>query len=440
MNGHCPYPTDFPAYHGPGPLAMEHDPQLYAHDDAGPAIPSHMVAFPYEHDAAGKESALSAFTPGYPPVPPVTQLGSWHLHHAPFDGSMRSDSPRSDSQYSESLAYGYDDAVSPTSFECSPSPPAYQEGVSLALYDPEPMSAVSETVSPMLHGSSPIFMAYPNQQPIEYPPAASPTSASTSTKAAPKTSRKTTTTTTRRQSTQSSRVHEPYTRAPKKAPTRPKGRTDPGTTPRKSTKKTTGRRFECSFSRYGCTSTFPSKNEWKRHVFSQHIQLGFYRCDTGRCSLNNRNPTGTPDQSSSLDRPHQQGHGQPTPLVNDFNRKDLFTQHQRRMHAPWVPAKNQRSSKASTGTEEERIAFDASLEEVYKRCWTQVRHPPMQSRCGFCGQEFQGVNAWKERMEHVARHYEKGDAGSEAEDVPLREWAAEQGIIRLEKGEWKLTK
>ncbi|EZF70942.1 hypothetical protein H105_06858 [Trichophyton soudanense CBS 452.61] len=37
--------------------------------------------------------------------------------------------------------------------------------------------------------------------------------------------------------------------------------------------------FTCVFAPYGCTSSFASKNEWKRHVLSQHLQLGFYRCD-----------------------------------------------------------------------------------------------------------------------------------------------------------------
>ncbi|TKA71641.1 hypothetical protein B0A55_07574 [Friedmanniomyces simplex] len=65
------------------------------------------------------------------------------------------------------------------------------------------------------------------------------------------------------------------------------------------------RTFPCPFAQYGCTSTFGSKNEWKRHVYTQHLRLGIWRCD--QCSNGDR-------------RPH------------DFNRKDLFVQHVRRMH------------------------------------------------------------------------------------------------------------
>ncbi|KAL2838952.1 hypothetical protein BJX68DRAFT_202785 [Aspergillus pseudodeflectus] len=437
MDGHYPYPTEFHAYHGPGPLAIEHDPQLYAHDDTNPmstAMPNPMIAFSCGHGVAGKGPHLPAFSSQYP-LPPVAthQFEYWQPRHAHFDGSVRSDSPRSDSLSSGCMStYSYDDAVSSTSgFESSPSPPAYQEPMPLALYEREPMGAVSETTPPMIHQGSHIFVAYHNQNPIEY---ASTAASSSPKKESIKTSRKTTTSA-RKQSTQSRGVQKRTTRTPKKTPARSKARAAPDTTTKQSTKKSSERRFVCSFARYGCSSTFPSKNEWKRHVSSQHIQPGFYRCDTGRCSLNNREST-TSSPSPSLDANHQ--HQQSALLVNDFNRKDLFIQHQRRMHAPWVTAKNQRSKQSSV-TEDEKMAFEASLEEVYKRCWRQLRLPPTQSKCGFCGQEFQGPHAWKERMEHVARHFEKGDAGPEEEDVPLREWAVEQGIIRFEKGTWKLA-
>ncbi|KAL2841927.1 hypothetical protein BJY01DRAFT_256893 [Aspergillus pseudoustus] len=452
MDGHYPYPTEFHAYHGPGPLAIDHDPQLYAHDDANPlstAMPNPMVAFSYGHDAAGKGPHLPAFNSRYP-LPPVAathQFEYWHPHHAHFDGSVRSDSPRSDSQSSGCLsAYSYDDAVSSTSgFESSPSPPAYHEPIPLAPYELEPQSAVSEAAAPsVLHQGSPMFVVYQHQHPIEYASTSSSISATSPKKERTKSTARTTTT--RKQPAQpSNRVQKQRnSKLPKKTPAGPKARSSPETTAKQSTKKSTDRRFECSFSRYGCTSTFPSKNEWKRHVSSQHIQPGFYRCDTGRCSLNNREASNknsdcpSPSSSSLDNNNHQQS--QPALLVNDFNRKDLFIQHQRRMHAPWVTSKSQRSgSKASGVSEEEKMAFEASLEDVYRRCWKQLRRPPTRSRCGFCGQEFHGVNAWKEGMEHVARHFEKGDQGPEEEDVPLREWAAEEGIIRLEKGAWRLT-
>ncbi|KAA8648328.1 hypothetical protein EYZ11_005732 [Aspergillus tanneri] len=238
------------------------------------------------------------------------------------------------------------------------------------------------------------------------------------------------------QTSKNTSPHRVTKRSPRGKSSRKHGRTS---APRSATKsKATGKKnastynrlFVCSFSHYGCMSTFVSKNEWKRHVASQHVQLGFYRCDVGRCNLNNLNHDKSPvsdDGGSSCDEVR---------LVNDFNRKDLFTQHQRRMHAPWV----QRNRKHPV-TEEERNEFEQTLDDVRARCWHEQRTAPLQSQCGFCGQEFAGPRSWCERMEHVGRHYEKGDVSVdiEPEDVALREWAAEAGVVRLVDGKWRLS-
>ncbi|RAL13516.1 putative C2H2 finger domain protein [Aspergillus homomorphus CBS 101889] len=218
---------------------------------------------------------------------------------------------------------------------------------------------------------------------------------------------------------------------PRKPSTRPKPTSTARAGSKLGAKKSTpapSRVYTCSFSHYGCPSTFVSKNEWKRHVISQHIQPGFFRCDVGRCSLDNlskeRNLHPSPDVLA-----YNESH-----LVNDFNRKDLFTQHQRRMHAPWV-CRNRKTPE----TEEEREAFEQSLEAVRVRCWHEQRQPPLHSQCGFCGQNFVGAQSWNDRMEHVGRHYEAGDPENEAEDLLLRQWAMQEGIIRQMDGEWKLA-
>lgn len=233
---------------------------------------------------------------------------------------------------------------------------------------------------------------------------------------------------------------------PRKAPKASKNRiTKPTRKPSSKTSTTTSARagsrvtakkntpppsrvYTCSFSHYGCPSTFVSKNEWKRHVISQHIQLGFFRCDVGRCSLDNLS------KERNLSSPHEPLAYNESHLVNDFNRKDLFTQHQRRMHAPWV-YRNRKSPE----TEEEREAFEQSLEAVRARCWHEQRKPPLHSQCGFCGQEFVGAHSWNDRMEHVGRHYEKDNLEQESEDLLLRQWAIEEGIIRRVDGELKLA-
>lgn len=187
----------------------------------------------------------------------------------------------------------------------------------------------------------------------------------------------------------------------------------------KNNNNTTGRTFTCSFAHYGCPSTFVSKNEWKRHVASQHLQLGFYRCDVGPCNIH------IPIKGTK-------------PVANDFNRKDLFTQHQRRMHTPW-----QRRGKNHRPSEDEKNAFETSLDGVRARCWVQARYPPIQSRCGFCGKVFTGPQSWDERMEHVGRHFEKDEVErlgqGEEEDGELTRWAVEEGIVRMVRGGWRLS-
>lgn len=204
----------------------------------------------------------------------------------------------------------------------------------------------------------------------------------------------------------------------------------------------TARTFVCSFAPYGCESTFVSKNEWKRHVTSQHLQLGFYRCDVGKCGAYHRHastpllPTSTSTQTSQSTI---SGRGC-TPLPgqpNDFNRKDLFTQHHRRMHAPWIQSGGRRAP-----TEEEHSAFEASLEEIRQRCWQGLRTPPLQSHCGFCKEVFSGEGSWDVRMEHIGRHFEREDRrvlGAEEEDLALREWGIEQGILVAVDGRWRLA-
>lgn len=130
---------------------------------------------------------------------------------------------------------------------------------------------------------------------------------------------------------------------------------------------------------------------------------------------------------------------------NDFNRKDLFTQHVRRMHGP--PA---------TAPRAEKDAFDVSLEATRERCWKPLRDPPPRSTCGFCchgkdgdceadddpteGKEvvFEGTGAWDERMEHVGKHLEQGETG-EREDEGLRDWMVGEGLVGKERGAWRVV-
>ncbi|MCJ1479660.1 hypothetical protein MMC13_008346 [Lambiella insularis] len=172
------------------------------------------------------------------------------------------------------------------------------------------------------------------------------------------------------------------------------------------------RPFTCTFRMYGCLATFGSKNEWKRHVSSQHLRLGIWRCDLGSC---------LPRQSAHEETEETE------PVYNEFNRKDLFTQHLRRMHAP-----------PPSCSHLEKIAFTTALEAASKRCLKDIRSPPPYSTCGYCplgpsGGEvvFEGAGSWEARMEHVGRHLESGHGELQQwkEDRALRKWMVEEELV-----------
>lgn len=200
----------------------------------------------------------------------------------------------------------------------------------------------------------------------------------------------------------------------------------PGRRPRSSTKSKAEnkceddrRPFPCPLAAYNCTSTFASKNEWKRHVSTQHIKLGYWRCDL--CT-----PTTDPNDSSVL-------------YHNDFNRKDLFTQHLRRMHAA--------NGSGARHLKEYPVDED-NIGDHQTRCYLQLRSPPQQSVCPFngCDHEFFGPASWEERMEHVGRHFEKDkrngvdllDVTSWRVDTALEKYLMDEDLIVWEHGGWRI--
>ncbi|KAF2626861.1 hypothetical protein BU25DRAFT_74001 [Macroventuria anomochaeta] len=179
------------------------------------------------------------------------------------------------------------------------------------------------------------------------------------------------------------------------------------------------RPFPCPLAAYNCTSTFSSKNEWKRHVSTQHIKLGYWRCNL--CA-----PTTDPNDASVL-------------YYNDFNRKDLFTQHLRRMHAA--------HGSGARHMKEHPINED-NIQEHQTRCYLQLRCAPQQSICPFsgCDRDFIGPTSWEERMEHVGRHLEKDrksgadmlDTASWKVDTALEQYLMNEDLIVWEHGAWKI--
>lgn len=191
---------------------------------------------------------------------------------------------------------------------------------------------------------------------------------------------------------------------------------------RRPKKSDPARPFPCPLALYGCTSTFTSKNEWKRHVGTQHVKQGFWRCDL--CPV-----------SSDL----------ANPIYNDFNRKDLFTQHLRRMHTHDIMGVNHildTSAEPKDGNIPEEV-----MTEHQTRCYHHLRQHPLRSGCLFCQQVFEGLGSWEQRMEHLGAHFEREkknlkmslDTSRWNDDPELRDWFMQEGLIEADnRGGYRL--
>ncbi|KAF8251415.1 hypothetical protein K440DRAFT_85093 [Wilcoxina mikolae CBS 423.85] len=185
-----------------------------------------------------------------------------------------------------------------------------------------------------------------------------------------------------------------------------------GNSRRQTTGNTSQRPFLCTFYFADCQQTFATKNEWKRHVSSQHLQTNIWRCDFTACS----------ERKAAT-----------------FNRKDLFGQHLKRMHAPpeeQYSGQPGRSSKQKKNHGPQMQHFlNSEIPKIQDRCKRIRRNPPERSECGFCRQVFEGTGSWDERMEHVGRHYE--NAAASGENVAPENWVMDAGLIRysLQEGE-----
>lgn len=188
------------------------------------------------------------------------------------------------------------------------------------------------------------------------------------------------------------------------------------------------RDFPCLLRPYGCDATFTSKNEWKRHISTQHLCLRVWRCDL------------CPEAAS---RP------------NEFNRKDLFAQHLKRMHSPQYPKYNE-ADKIDNKTEQmidkqepsctnHSADAESGLDGIFERCLVQIREPPPKLCCTFCDATFRCHGTCEEWLEHVGRHLmllaKGGPAESKIkaeydevelrEDVLFRDWLVKQKVLEF---------
>ncbi|KAK0643111.1 hypothetical protein B0T16DRAFT_391692 [Cercophora newfieldiana] len=230
------------------------------------------------------------------------------------------------------------------------------------------------------------------------------------------------------------------------------------------TKKKHTRPYICVFHFAGCESTFASKNEWKRHVNSQHILLNYWICQEDECSKTCNGPSPVPTNSTAargMPKSSNIPKGVPReniPNGSIFNRKDLYTQHMRRMHMPESlkgkigPTGNGKKAgpitpaNSSAAQEWEKKLRDFQEGALRERCRLPVA---MTCPAHGCVTEFHGPDAWDQRMEHVARHLDGASQGREPnvefggdQDACLTKWAGQEevAIIARAGGRWVLEK
>ncbi|KAK3945931.1 hypothetical protein QBC46DRAFT_444761 [Diplogelasinospora grovesii] len=250
-------------------------------------------------------------------------------------------------------------------------------------------------------------------------------------------------------------------------------------------KKIHQRPFKCVFHFAGCGSIFASKNEWKRHVTSQHLGLHYWLCQEGVCAKTVNSdahhlPRGKMHRTglgaSTLLTPSSggtSGSGSGSlPNGSIFNRKDLYTQHLRRMHTPPGIKKSYKAAKkagttpsASGGGGGEIAKWEEHIKKLQQRAEIKRCKLPEFMACpvGSCRQEFTGTEAWDQRMEHVARHLDRAASSSSEkeedvvvvvfggeDDSTLVDWASHPDVNVIKRsgdggggggggGEWELN-
>lgn len=206
-------------------------------------------------------------------------------------------------------------------------------------------------------------------------------------------------------------------------------------------KKQHTRPFICVFGFAGCHSTFASKNEWKRHCSSQHLVLNYWVCQQDPCCKAS-SKSASPVRNRSRPSCPQSVCAPSLPRGTIFNRKDLYTQHLRRMHIPATFKKQVKQRKQVPEWEQNEREYQDKAKRTRCDLPTYMRCPARD-----CTARFEGANAWDDRMEHTAKHLEKAVNGSEPpiefggeHDNTLTDWAtrADVAIIEKVKGKWRL--
>ncbi|KAK5987255.1 hypothetical protein PT974_11379 [Cladobotryum mycophilum] len=190
------------------------------------------------------------------------------------------------------------------------------------------------------------------------------------------------------------------------------------------------RPYKCVFDFAGCLTTFDTKNEWKRHVLTQHVCLNYWICEEGSCATTRG--SGTQHRSHLLPA-----------LGSIFNRKDLYTQHVRRMHPQAIG-----HVLDSDGRLPSPEAAD-QLRQMQTAAFRQRVQLPYLTDCPAdeCKQKYRGASAWNSRMEHISLHLEPTSNQHISsfefggpKDQLLVDWASREdvGIIKRRRDGWQI--
>jgi len=147
-----------------------------------------------------------------------------------------------------------------------------------------------------------------------------------------------------------------------------------------STQKQSTGKYQCTF----CMATFSIAGNWIRHEEGIHLVLSEWVCspdgatdaETGLCIF--CEPDSCSGSCGSACATKEIG-------ARTFSRKDHLKQHLGRVHH----------------TEWNRLHHGR---------WKRQLPPPVDSRCGFCGESF---NSWAARKTHIAEHFQDGKTMSE---------------------------
>jgi hypothetical protein len=139
--------------------------------------------------------------------------------------------------------------------------------------------------------------------------------------------------------------------------------------------------FQCTF----CTDSFLAKYDWQRHEKSLHLALEKWACapQGGIITTSDGKEACAFCRAPNPTKEHLEMHNyftcqEKTVQERTFYRKDHLNQHLRLMHD---------------------VKFDPWMEH-WRSATTEIK-----SRCGFCEANF---TTWKDRVDHLARHFKSG--------------------------------